>query len=121
MKILFLDDDKLRHAKFIRAHIGKDVTYVWTAEEAIKALKNNVFDEVSLDHDLGGVSSQLTEPAAGEGSGYDVALFIAKMSPEKRPKLVILHSFNPAGVLRMGQAIRNCEPQVRVYKVPFCW
>lgn len=119
MKILFLDDDPTRHTRFKQAHIGSDVTYVWTAEEAIKALNENVFDEVSLDHDLAAqLNMQL--PAVGEGSGYDVALFIAGLPEDKLPKVAVIHSFNPEGAHRMGMALKDCrERGMRVYMDPF--
>ena len=55
--ILFLDDDKARHAKFRDAcwNSEYDVTYVWSVEEAKKALlENDVYDLATFDHDLGG-------------------------------------------------------------------
>lgn len=120
MKVLFLDDDKNRHEKFRMAHIGVDVTYVWSAEEAIKALNEAVFDEASLDHDLGGEVTHNTLPGLGDGSGYDVACYIAAMPFEKRPKLVVIHSFNQAGSFRMGQALKKAwQEGMKVIRQPF--
>lgn len=119
MKILFLDDDKNRHATFRMNNIGLDITYVWTADEAIEAFKKEVFDEVSLDHDLAW-QKNMQLPDAGEGSGYDVAIFISKLPKEKRPKMVIIHSLNPAGAHRMGQALKECRQEgMRVMRIPF--
>lgn len=116
MKILFLDDDPSRHAKFRMAHIGRNVTYVWTADEAIKAIKEMFFDHMSLDHDLAAkLNGEL--PPIGEGSGYDVALFIAELPEEKRPKLIVVHSFNPEGARRMAIAVKRAG--IQVLRVPF--
>lgn len=119
MKILFLDDDPTRHAKFRQAHIGRDITFVWSAEEAIEELKETYFDEVALDHDLA-AQLNMELPPEGEGSGYDVALFIAQLPIEKRPKVVLIHSFNPEGARRMAYALKDCHQEgMKVFKIPF--
>lgn len=122
MKILFLDDDEQRHKLFKKAHIRKNVTYIWTAQGAIDALTNEYFDEVSLDHDLA-PSLNMQLPSKGDGSGYDVALFISNLSKDKLPKVVILHSFNPAGAKRMYAALRAHERNgnLRVFIKPFSY
>lgn len=117
MKILFLDDDHTRHVRFKMAHPTEDVTYVWSAQEAINALLDEYFEQASLDHDLG-EGSALTLPLIGEGSGYDVACFISGLSKEKRPKLVVIHSWNPEGARRMAYALRNCD-DMEIIKHPF--
>ena len=128
LKILFLDDDKERHKAFSKTMDrrldqkgwGHEITYVWTANEAISKLKTEVFDEVFLDHDLGGESSQMTLPNSGQGSGYDVACFIATFPIEKRPNSVIIHSWNPEGANRMARALSQAaEEGMHVAKVPF--
>lgn len=116
MKILFLDDDPTRHAKFRMAHIGRDVTYVWTATEAIEEMKEQFFDHMSLDHDLA-AQLNMELPPVGEGSGYDVALYIAELPKEKQPKLVVVHSFNPEGARRMAVAMKKVG--IQVLRVPF--
>lgn len=123
LKILFLDDDKTRHERFEVANrkLGQHyITHVQTAEEAIKALDTTTFDEVCLDHDLGGGLSQMTTPEVGCGSGYDVACHIANMSKDKRPPIVVIHSFNPSGVLRMTLALKQAaEEGMTLLRVPF--
>ncbi len=118
MKILFLDDDPTRHKKFTRAHIGLDVTYVWSAKEAIEAINATRFDQMSLDHDLGGDRSTMTTPDLGGGSGYDVAMHIAQLPPEQLPSLVVIHSMNPPGGERMAQALR---PHTKVIMQMFAY
>src|SRR5689334_19670090 len=75
MKILFLDDMEERHRLFKIRNIGRDVTHVYNAKEAIEALNSTKFDVVSLDHDLS-IDTIMLMPGEGEGSGYDVALHI---------------------------------------------
>ena len=115
-KILFLDDMEARHKVFRMGNIGWDVTHVYTAEEAMKALSETVFDLASLDHDLS-VETIMLMPDKGKGSGYDVALFIAEMPEEKRPRTVVVHSLNPSGSIRMMDAL---EGKVnKLLRIPF--
>lgn len=100
MRILFLDDDLMRHKLFREelANRGHIATHVETADRAIQELSNNKFDLVYLDHDLGDktfVPSEGSEP-----TGYTVALFMAKGSDRAR---VVVHSYNPAGAQKIVQ------------------
>lgn len=115
-KVLFLDDMQPRHDVFKKQTIGVLVTHVYNAQDAITALDSEVFDVASLDHDLS-LEAILTLPEAGasnkgEWSGYDVALHIASMPEDKRPKRVILHTLNPAGRDRMAAALDGAVPVV---------
>lgn len=100
------------------SNIGRDITHVWTAAEAIKALETKIFDEVFLDHDLGGVATEMTLPDLDEGSGYDVATYIANMPADKRPYKVTIHSYNPAGAKRMEAVLMKCSGLI-VSRKPF--
>lgn len=42
---------------------------------------------------------------SGRNTGYEVACFIAALKMPKRPKLVVLHSFNPVGVKNMARVL----------------
>ena len=106
MKILFLDDDNVRHVQF-KSVIQKDkheIDYVYTSTACISKLKNNNYDIIFLDHDLGGqIYVEETK-----GSGYEVALYIEnKLDKKSLPKNVIIHSFNPAGAERMFVSIKK--------------
>jgi CheY-like chemotaxis protein len=115
MRVLFLDDKQERHDAFRRNTIGHDVLFVFTASEAIKALETGPrFDQARLDHDL--AEEHYLQFEASEyapGTGMDVVDHILKMAPEKRPKKVIVHSFNEPRsremILRLRDAgFRNC-------------
>lgn len=103
MKILFLDDSPDRHRQFFEDWDGHDITPVFTAAEAVTALKQHTFDLVFLDHDLGefDTGGYCAVPA---GNGLDVARFIAAMPEEKRQFRVVVHSWNPVGAKHM----RDC-------------
>lgn len=99
MKILFLDDDPTRTAKFTQETVGHEVFTAETAEEAISLLHQHPdFDIASLDHDLGG---NVFCPS-NEVSGYAVARAIDDMPVKDQPLCIIVHSFNPAGASRMA-------------------
>ena len=113
MKMLFLDDDPNRRKKAIMYYsLRYEIYAVETAEEAIQVLDAIFpFDVVSLDHDLGG---QVYCPS-DDNSGYAVAKHIATMSEDKRPKIVIVHSFNPVGADNMlavldGKVVTRRKP-----------
>jgi ActR/RegA family two-component response regulator len=108
MRILFLDDDDIRHKQFASIAFEHEVVHVRTAASAIEALDlayltDNTFDYGSLDHDLGG-----EHMASGPGHGYDVAVWCEEF-PEKAPKRVVVHSYNPAGAKRMLAAFRQAN------------
>jgi hypothetical protein len=106
MKIFFLDDDKERHRRFKMNRIGQDITAVFTYADACAALSETVFDVAYLDHDLSELAAA-GRPAADEKTGTHVAEFIAAMPEEKRPKFVVIHSFNDYGRRRMGAILSD--------------
>lgn len=110
MKILFLDDDEVRHRSMMPKLIGHDVVQAYSAEEAIKALEvSEAFDLVFLDHDLSNehyASAVTGEVGELEGTGYDVAVFIAEtLQRDRLPKAVVVHTMNPSGASRMMAAL----------------
>lgn len=115
-KIFFLDDDAERHKRFMMDRIGMNITAVTNYADACAALAKTKFDLAYLDHDLSELAAA-GRPAADEKTGTHVAEFIATLPEEKRPKFVILHSFNDAGRRRMA-AILN-EVGVSCMIAPF--
>jgi len=100
MRILFLDDDRIRHLKFKSLLRGfkHTIDYVYDAKSCIELLNSNTYDMVFLDHDLGG-EIYVTKT---ENTGYEVALYIAnELYGTNIPDIIIIHSYNPAGVERM--------------------
>lgn len=114
-RYLFLDDDPNRHRIFAKEAIGILFIPVWTAVECQEALlKNEPFDCVFLDHDLGG---QVYVKEI-ENTGTQVALFIRDELPEEKfPKQIIIHSHNPAGAIRMEEILK--QTPIPVVRVPF--
>lgn len=114
-RYLFLDDDPHRHRIFAREAYGTFFIPVWTAQECQEALlKNDPFDCVFLDHDLGG---QVFVKEV-ENTGTQVALFIRDELPDERfPTRIIIHSHNPAGAIRMENILK--QTSIHTSRVPF--
>lgn len=82
-----------------------------TADEAIDFLKTGKVTELSLDHDL---SYEATLGNwDGQQTGYDVCLWMVANAVWP-PDGVTIHTLNPAGRMRMLQAIENHYKLVRV-------
>lgn len=108
-RILVLDDDLTRLMAFNQRLIGSVVDCVTTSKEAIDKLKENEYQIVYLDHDLGG----MTHCTSGENTGYEVAKFISTM--ETRPRNIVIHSFNTVGAKNMMSLLPES-----IYS-PGCW
>ena len=96
--------------------IGHHVECVETAPMAIRYLQETLYDSIFLDHDLGG----RVLVASGPGTGYEVAKWLEE-HPDRKPKQIFIHSFNPSGAANMSRALpeaqlvpgiwAKCEPQ----------
>jgi CheY-like chemotaxis protein len=106
-RVLILDDNESRHREFQKILADSERTHVWTASQAIDALRDNPpYDLLCLDHDLGDQRNRLLLTPPGDGA--DVAVFInIKLEKNKYPKRVLIHSWNPTGAQRMADLIRS--------------
>lgn len=98
MRILVLDDEPARHELFKAAWGQHDITHVWTASEAIRALRTASYDIVTLDHDLG---------PASYGDGLRVARYIAQLPGVRQTARVYVHGANPVGSAAMLDTLRH--------------
>jgi DNA-binding NarL/FixJ family response regulator len=94
MRVLFLDDEELRHRAVKR--FNPRFTHTYTARQAIEALAASRYEVCFLDHDLGGPET-----------GHDVARWLAQQEPTNRPSRVFVHSMNPVGVARMVRTLTD--------------
>jgi CheY-like chemotaxis protein len=117
LQILVLDDDDVRHERF-SFYLSKEhnVTHVHTFQGAIDALLNGVFDVVFLDHDLNDHHYRSVTKGGSWSidkhllTGYDVCVFLTKvLAKEARPKLAIVHSWNPPGAEAMMHVLKEGE------------
>jgi DNA-binding NarL/FixJ family response regulator len=88
VKILILDDERLRHDAFDRAYKNHEVHHAYTPEQFRKAVERHQFDVISFDHDLGGPET-----------GLHCARWM--LTTEHWPAQAVVHSWNPSG----GRAI----------------
>lgn len=102
MKILVLEDNQNRIEIFKKKFVSDDVFYVEHANDAIELLKNNVFDLICLDHDLGGKEMIWDK----EDCGMTVADYICDNPVDSR---IVIHSFNTQRALLMKTILANSE------------
>jgi hypothetical protein len=97
MKILFLDDETVRHDLFDQTRTGDEIHHAYTLEQFEKALARvEKFDVISFDHDLG--------PGA---DGYDCAMLLLSRIPYANwPRECWVHSWNPVGAERIVRGLR---------------
>lgn len=103
MRILVLEDSIERIKYFLERFCDHDLTITENAESAINYLAEGVYDCIFLDHDLG----------KNNGSGADVAAFLASGLTENFHSTIIIHSWNMPAV----RAIKDLLP--KVYVLPF--
>lgn len=99
-KLLFLDDDAQRRVRFTKQFPHAET--VETAHECIEALASTQWDEVWLDHDLGGQVYVSTEE---ENTGSGVVRWIIQHKPTVGRFLV--HSLNAPAAQRMIEDLHD--------------
>jgi len=94
-KILFLDDNEMRHNIVHAFHDGfHEIVSVWNVEDCISKLSAENWDVVSLDNDLG----------PGMLEGREVANWLEENS-HFIPRQVLLHTNNYVAAAAMRAAI----------------
>jgi hypothetical protein len=102
LRILILDDEKVRHDHFSVAYKGHEITHSYTYSEFISCLESgSPWDLIHLDHDLGDHEGCETY-VDGWGkvqyfTGYHASERIFDLPDHKLPLEVIVHSVNPLG------------------------
>jgi len=109
-QILILEDNPERVKAFRQKFIGSTVVIVDTVTDCIEQLQEKQWDELWLDHDLGG--KEMVE--SGVGTGYAVAQWL-ELNPHFKPPRIWVHSLNKSGV----QNILAALPEAKAY--PFGW
>lgn len=105
-KCLFLDDNKERTKTFLRSVPSSDTAL--TAKECIEKLKEEEYDCVFLDHDLGG---EIYVESEREDCGMEVVRWIVENSP--KIKKIVIHTCNtPAATEMYNKLINNYDCQI---------
>lgn len=108
MRFLFLDDEPARHRAFAARSGRHEVVAVSDPLIAIGLLQadGGRFDVAFLDRDLGHVLT-----------GENVAVAMARLPSDKRPKRVVVHSQNKLGGDSMERTLRSAG--YHVVRAPF--
>jgi len=119
MKILFIDDEKIRFDIFKnRVAIGTELVYAQTLDEAIIHLKSHVegihyFDILHLDHDSYDEDKKTWLNTQGLAQA-----FMENCPLDKAPKMAIIHSVNVNGSWALHH-IFNKTQLMQTFMVPF--
>lgn len=113
MKVLIVEDNEHRIKEFKKRLEGHSVIITDKPKVAIEHLKNEEFDFIFLDHDMGSVFEQ-----PGEGTGYEVAEWISN-HPERKPNKIFIHSMNNVGASAM--MLKLGDAGIRATYIPFLW
>lgn len=122
MKILIVDDMEERHVSFRLQLSGHELWHVYDGLEAADVMLRETFDVMYLDHDLADehYDDQKCERESIPDrpmDGRDVARLVISLPEERRPKCVVVHSWNVAGArAMMAILMRNIE---KIYRMPF--
>jgi len=122
MRFLVVDDDLIRHEEFerllkkIELSEPSEVVHTYTSQEAIHALKQQYFDVIYLDHDLG------DNEVCKNDNTIPVAKFLCTQE-DQRGKLghydiVFIHSLNPVGARNLFNILKDMY-RLCVARIPY--
>jgi ActR/RegA family two-component response regulator len=98
IRILILEDDSFRSRFFIERFGNHELKITENAQDAIEYLKENTFDYLFLDNDLG----------EGNGEGVDVAEFLRDNPDNSNNRAVtIIHSWNRPAAEKIKSCLTN--------------
>jgi len=106
MKIFVLDDDMNRIESFQNCFGEDSVDYSIDPIDAAEKLRNNEYDQIFLDHDLGGPYTR-----GPKGDGIDLVRVMAKEKLHIDTPIV-LHSLNYAGAKNMEETLTETHNNV---------
>ena len=87
--VLFLDDNPVRISRFRSA--VPYATIVETAKECIDQIKNEQWDWIFLDHDLGG--EEFVDSSRAD-TGMEVVRYLVDNKQERQSPQIVVHSLN---------------------------
>src|SRR5947209_13235574 len=105
-RILIVEDDETRCAWFRERLRGRTLDVTCDVRAAIEWLASREYDAVLLDPDLAD-EHYFSNVPDDERTGYAVARCLADNPTRQRDALIIVHSLNYEGALRMVNALRD--------------
>jgi hypothetical protein len=116
IRVFLLDDDTRRHVWFEQRFKGDYLDIAEDVPHAQKFLTDNYYDAIFLDHDLL-PEHYHSNSQDDERTGYAIALWLAAQ-PEIQPaSLILVHTRNAEGAMRMVEELRRAGR--RAEYVPF--
>jgi hypothetical protein len=101
MRILVLEDNSTRVNYFVEKYGNNELTITENAYDAINLLKEEVYDVIFLDNDLGYPEN---------GHGVDVAKFLYENSDnENNNSYIVIHSWNTPAIERIQSYLPEAE------------
>lgn len=107
LRVFLLDDDTLRHDWFARRFAGDLLDVAEEPTHAIELLSANTYDAVFLDHDLLPHHYRHQGEPDDEHTGYAVAAWLAANPGAQGAAIVIAHTRNADGAMRMVERLRG--------------
>ena len=117
IEVFILDDDTRRHRFFRKRFKGDLLEIAESVDEAIELLGVGNFDAIFLDHDLLPHHYDSMDHDDHDSTGYAVAEWLTENRELHRSTLIIVHTRNPEGGMKMVEKLRESGRQVEY--VPF--
>jgi len=116
ISVFLLDDDTRRHRWFKKRFVNDEIDIADNVADAREYLSNHKYDAIFLDHDLIPEHYESSEPD-DERTGIAIAFWMAENNHIQPSALIIVHTRNADGALRMVEKLREAGRQVEY--VPF--
>jgi len=107
MNVLILEDDPERMKLFKVMFVRDQMDHAPNAKQAKEFLSQNQYDLVMLDHDLNDKHLANPDNMNHEGTGQDVAKFMARM--KNPPPFAFVHSWNPPGAKAIAKILKEAD------------
>ncbi len=117
IEIFVLDDDERRHRWFRKRFKGDIIEIAENPDEAKELLQIGKYDAIFLDHDLLPHHYKSNEHDDFHNTGYEIAKWLAETKEIQPAAMIIVHTRNADGGLRMVEKLREAKRQVEY--VPF--
>lgn len=102
IKVFILEDSLKRIAVFRDIFINNQLIYTASTTAAIEILAKERFDIIFLYHDLNENTLEYSD-----GTGYQVAHFLAKSDTVNNGSLIVIHTMNPSGGDQMAMVLQH--------------
>lgn len=105
-RILIVEDDAERCAWFRARLVGYELDVTCDVREAVAWLAEREYAAIMLDHDLA-EEHYFSDARDDERTGYAVAAWLAAHPDRSRDALIVIHSLNYAGAVRMRASLTD--------------